>query len=58
MPQQAQGIDQQVAFAAGELFASIIAMQATSLGGFDRLTIDNGGTGRRLPSVLHSKALP
>jgi hypothetical protein len=46
--QKAQRIDQQVSFASGELFASIVAMRPAPLRGFDRLTIDNGRTGCRL----------
>src|SRR5713226_8184834 len=42
--QQSQRIDQDVSFASGELFSSIIAMRAASLRRFDRLTSNYGGT--------------
>src|SRR6266566_725455 len=56
--QQSQCIDQNVPFASRELFATIIAMRPAPLGGFHRLTVENGRTWGRLPSTLHPKPLP
>jgi hypothetical protein len=58
MTQQAQRIDEEVSFASGELFASIVAMRPASLRGFHRLTIKNGRTRCRLASALHTQPLP
>jgi hypothetical protein len=50
--QQAEGIDQEMAFPSGELLGPIIAMRATPFGGPDRLTVDDGRAGRRLAPAL------
>ncbi len=49
---QAQGIHEQMAFAAREFLGSIVPMRTATFGRLDRLTIQNGGARRRLPSAL------
>src|SRR5579885_770865 len=49
---QAQGINQQMAFAAGELLGPVVPMRAAAPGRFDRLASDDRGTGRRLSPDL------
>ena len=55
--QQAHRVHEQVPFASTDFLATIVAMEASTLGRFDRLTIDNPSTGRRLTSSLHPQAL-
>src|SRR5262249_51040478 len=55
---QAQGIYQDMTFAAGELLDAIIAVRAAALGGLDRLAINDSGTGGRLSPRLLSHLFP
>ena len=50
----AQRVGDDMALAARNLLARVIATNATAFGGFDRLAVDHTGTGRRLFTGLRS----
>jgi hypothetical protein len=52
LDRQTKGIDRDVALAAFDLFARVVASRAARLGGFDRLTISRPSTVRLLPPRL------
>src|SRR3978361_2182543 len=50
LDRQAESIDRDVAFAALDLFARVVALGATRLGGLDGLAVDDDDARRRAPS--------
>ena len=47
---QSQGVDREMAFAAGDFFAGIVAPNAADFRGFHALAVEDRGTGSRLSS--------